>query len=322
MTTKRRTSASSSLQEMQRPLTNTRLMMLLAGALALLCASVAILKLRPVHAMFAREQIPVLDESKASRSTASPVHPIYPYSVIPGGVYAAEDLRTALRRDPVARIHYAGFDARKIRFVKLQADSFRYVSYRHGDHIYWTRNQLLLLRGELLISDGEHYARARCGNRLALYPPENPGESAQLVQGSSQHPGSSNPRKPPESARINDVLSSFETVAGDPDLFPSGDPETITKAAPGKLRQGAVASFFIQSWPVVFLPPAIAQVSGGSSGSSSSGSALPTPAPTPVPEGSAAGLVTLGISALWWARRRRSLVRDAAATSGESQPPH
>ena len=95
------------------------------------------------------------------------LRPLYPYSVIPGGAYSAQELRNAIEHDPVVANHYAGFDLAKVRIIRLDSDRMEYVSYRMGDHIFWTNHELMLRKGEALITDGTHLARTRCGNRLS-----------------------------------------------------------------------------------------------------------------------------------------------------------
>lgn len=104
--------------------------------------------------------------------------PIYPYSVIPGGARNKRELQTALRNDPVIAAHYAGFRTQSVRILRLRASRQAYVSYRMGDHIYWTRKKITLHAGETLLTDGTHFARARCGNRIADTPlgPSSPSE--------------------------------------------------------------------------------------------------------------------------------------------------
>ena len=109
-----------------------------------------------------------IEEAGHPRHLSTPFgHPYYRYSVIPGGAYTAEELKTALAHDPVAASHYAGFHIDKTRVVKLQSDKFYYVSYRIGDKLYWTRRPIQLHKGETLLTDGVYYARTRCGNRLS-----------------------------------------------------------------------------------------------------------------------------------------------------------
>ncbi len=92
---------------------------------------------------------------------------LFPYSVIPGGVESAEELRSALEHDPIAAAHYAGFDVSQTHVVRLASDEEMYVSYRLNNHIYWTNKKLRLLKGETVITDGKNVARTRCGNRLS-----------------------------------------------------------------------------------------------------------------------------------------------------------
>lgn len=92
---------------------------------------------------------------------------IYPYSVVAGGVHNPQELREAIDTDPVAAAHYAGFKLAKGRVIKLQHDRYAYVSFRVGDNIYWTSHKLRLRKGETLLTDGEHFIRTRCGNRLS-----------------------------------------------------------------------------------------------------------------------------------------------------------
>ena len=92
---------------------------------------------------------------------------LFPYSVIPGGVENAQELRNALEHDPIAAAHYAGFDVSQTHVERLASDQQMYVSYRLNNRIYWTRKTLKLLKGEAVITDGKNVARTRCGNRLS-----------------------------------------------------------------------------------------------------------------------------------------------------------
>ena len=92
---------------------------------------------------------------------------IYPYSVVPGGVQSAAELKHASDSDRVVAQHYAGFDYAHARVVEVREPRLVYLSYRMHDHIYWTSKQIRLHRGEKLISDGRLTARARCGNQVS-----------------------------------------------------------------------------------------------------------------------------------------------------------
>ena len=95
---------------------------------------------------------------------------VFPYSVIPGGVRDGRELHAAIAKDPVVARHYSDFELSKAHTIRLDRSTAMYVSYRLNDHVYWTRNRMLIPAGETLISDGENLARVRCGNRLSLSP--------------------------------------------------------------------------------------------------------------------------------------------------------
>jgi hypothetical protein len=95
---------------------------------------------------------------------------VYPYSVIPGGVESAAELRNSVTRDPVIAKHYEDFYIERARVVRLSEDRPLYVSYRLGNNVFWSKKRFMLRKGETVITDGEHMARTRCGNRLAEAP--------------------------------------------------------------------------------------------------------------------------------------------------------
>ena len=103
---------------------------------------------------------------------AQRTRPVYPYSVIRGGVYSAKELKTALSSDTIAALDYADFRTAEAHPVVLEKERLAYVSYRSGNSIYWTRHPVRLVKGETLITDGEHLARACCGNRISETPQE------------------------------------------------------------------------------------------------------------------------------------------------------
>jgi hypothetical protein len=110
----------------------------------------------------------MVSASEASRSHSG--RTVYPYSVIPGGVGDARGLREAVSRDAVVAAHYSGFNLASAQVVRLGAARTVYVSYRLGNKVYWTRKKVKLASGETVITDGEHFARARCGNRITESP--------------------------------------------------------------------------------------------------------------------------------------------------------
>jgi hypothetical protein len=94
------------------------------------------------------------------------LRPIYPYSVIPGGAYSPSELRYSVANDRIVRDHYSDFHLESARLVTLTADRYQYVSFRIRDKVYWTRRKIRIPKGEILLTDGVHFARTRCGNRL------------------------------------------------------------------------------------------------------------------------------------------------------------
>jgi hypothetical protein len=96
--------------------------------------------------------------------------PVYPYSVVPGGVEDARELKWVAEHDPVVASHYAGFDYDHARVVRLVLARTVYVSYRIGNKVYWSRHRISLKKGETVITDGTMTARTRCGNRVEEVP--------------------------------------------------------------------------------------------------------------------------------------------------------
>jgi hypothetical protein len=165
---------------------------LAAGFLAALTAvaSALVLSYFSPSLFRAREsRNPIFDKSASSRNSAAaldqdasqaqPSRLIYPYSVVPGGFEDAKELKWVAEHDPVVAAHYAGFDYARAQVVRLTLARTVYVSYRIGNHIYWTSRRLTLQKGEKLITDGRMTARTRCGNRVAEAPQQ---EAAPAVE--------------------------------------------------------------------------------------------------------------------------------------------
>jgi hypothetical protein len=95
---------------------------------------------------------------------------LYPYSVIPGGVRSSAELQSAVTHDEVVARHYSDFDLRNVRVARLRAARAVFVSYRVGSQIFWSKKRLTLPAGETVVTDGEHVARTRCGNRISEAP--------------------------------------------------------------------------------------------------------------------------------------------------------
>ncbi len=207
---------------------------------------------------------------------------VYPYSVIPGGVRSPQELREYASHDQMVASHYAGFKLATARMVRLKRGRLGYVSYRIGDKIFWTQRKLRLARGEQLITDGVHYARARCGNRVSATPQEptwplEPPPEAFERPGLDYPPGTLPPLIPPNPA---------------PPAFPNSTPPVSIPNAP----------FII---PPVIIPPL-----GGdapSPGTLPETNSNPTPV-TPVPEPSTVLMVTTGLAGIYTVSRGRGSI--------------
>ena len=124
----------------------------------------------------------------------------YRYSVIPRGVFSAEELKGAIGADPVVAAHYQSFDAARARLVHLERPRLAYVSYRLGDRVFWTRKPVHLPAGEPLLSDGTNVVRTRCGNRV------------------SDVPGETSPDEPDPILIDTPIEDPIELVGADPDI--------------------------------------------------------------------------------------------------------
>jgi len=107
---------------------------------------------------------------------------IYPFSVIPGGVYDPKELAQNLQLEPSLREHYRDVRMENLIAVRTQSSMQAYVSFRNGAHIYWTSKQLTIPRGELMLTDGEHMIRSRCGNRIQRTKPGTEVSSAGVTE--------------------------------------------------------------------------------------------------------------------------------------------
>lgn len=194
------------------------------------------------------------------------------YSVIPQGIHSEKQLARFLADHPVVARHYANFDLRNFRLVRLRHDRMAYVSFRLGNLIFWTSRKIRLFAGESLVTDGTHYARARCGNRIS-YVPKQPTTAWQ----------------PPGLALEAPILHLTPASFHSSPLHGSSTVQLLPSDGPG----GGIPFF-----PVVFIPPG---------GGTPVGSPLPD-APLPTPEPAtlllfSSGLLMLGGKYLWKLRR-------------------
>jgi PEP-CTERM motif len=105
---------------------------------------------------------------RAALKIRKPSHPVYNYSVVPGGVHTVEELREVTSRDRTVAEHYAGFRYDQARVVTLARPRLVYLSYRKKGAIYWTGKRHRLPAGEKVITDGKIVARTKCANRIEI----------------------------------------------------------------------------------------------------------------------------------------------------------
>lgn len=211
---------------------------------------------------------------------------IYPYSIVPGGVASAQELREAAAHDPLVAAHYAGFDYSRAHVIEVKRPELVYLSYRRGKHVYWTSKQASLHVGEKLLTDGRITARTRCGNQVSVLPQANVGPNEPTMA---------------ELDRPDAVASGMARNFPSNSDFLSVDPALpIGQDAPGH-------GFF--GPPGVFMPPPIG--GGGSpntstvngcppdqNGSTSNCGSQNPPPPPVVPEPATVILFSSGVAAI------------------------
>jgi PEP-CTERM motif len=115
-------------------------------------------------------------------------YPIFSYSVVRGGVHSLEELQQAIAHDHAVAEHYAGFQLKRARLVRLNKPALVYLSYRMNGKIFWTSAPHRLNPGEELITDGTISARTKCANQvsarkqLAVSPEEPPAAALEEVE--------------------------------------------------------------------------------------------------------------------------------------------
>jgi hypothetical protein len=238
--------------------------------------------------------------------------PVYPYSVVPGGIRDAHELKLASERDPVVASHYRGFDYDHARVVRLVLARTVYVSYRIGNKVYWTRHRVKLKKGETVITDGRMTARMRCGNRVEEVPQQATSNAEPPVEKFEEpvHPAVGtavrNPPVPFESALIHrpgvaglgpaPPLSSYDPFgqgAWTPVFLPE-PPKVCTPLQEKNPKKGEIGSVG-------------AEVKGGKK-KASGGNPCANSSSSEVPEPGTWLLVASGLILMYWISRHR-LVR-------------
>jgi hypothetical protein len=216
---------------------------------------------------------------------------VYPYSVVPGGVSSPAELREAAAHDLTVAAHYAEFNYARGRVVEVTRPRLVYLSYRRGNHVYWTRKQVSLHQGEKLLTDGRITARTRCANQVSVLP---------QAQTSPEEPSMAELDRP-------------DAVASGMERFPMALDSSLLNFDPGMpIGPGSpMGSTFAGTPPGVFIPlPIGGPVAGPGGGCPStkakSGSSKeknctpepPTPPPPAVPEPGSIVLMLSGAAAI------------------------
>jgi hypothetical protein len=98
------------------------------------------------------------------------LRPVFPYSLVPGGIHSVEELREAIAANPALADNYTGFDISKARVKTVSQDTYLYVSYTRDGQVYWTAKRLKIAKGETVLTDGKRMIRGRCGNFTSETP--------------------------------------------------------------------------------------------------------------------------------------------------------
>jgi hypothetical protein len=207
----------------------------------------------------------------ATTSDSTP-RKVYPLSVIHGGAFSEKELDRARKTDVVVAAHYANFGS-KPRFEKLSRESLMYVSYRRSDRVYWSKVRHRIPQGEMVISDGNNMARARCGNRLSATPqsPVGPSEPNEEVLNT--------PEAPDEP--VSYKLAELPGPAGRPLNFVLPSAFDESPLTPGTPQVPVSSGLMAYNSPGTYFAPGPGGFGGGGStplsgGSNSVSSGLPT----------------------------------------------
>lgn len=240
---------------------------------------------------------------------ARPSRPVYPYSVVAGGVEDAKELKWVAEHDPIVGAHYTGFNYAHAQVVRLTLARSVYLSYRIGNRIYWTHRRVTLHKGEKLITDGRMTARTRCANRVeetpqqeAVSPAEPPAQKFDEPVRPGEGTAMQSPGVPFESAFLNrpqmpgveavGPLSLYDPFVGGNFLPLSPPPLPVGLCSPGAKTKGAAATTGGTTGTGKKKTPVSCEVGGGGTET--------------VPEPGTWLLFASGLAAIYWQARRKA----------------
>jgi hypothetical protein len=229
----------------------------------------------------------------ASASVSSPLNlprrVVYPYSVIPGGIQTADDLREVSEHDRLVGSHFAGFDFRNARIVELDQPKLVYLSYRMSGQVFWTAKRISLHKGEKLITDGKMTARTRCANQVSETP--QPAVS---------------PAEPPAAKFEEPFLGTAGQIPFPGDFNVVGPAREFSRLGPvgPPGLQGANAPFPGGGLPPVFPPPIPSKGCPPGEVSGANNTCHQHKPPPAVPEPATMLLFSSGIAGIYWRRRK------------------
>ena len=123
------------------------------------------------YKVWKRFQVEALD-IKPPKLTFRAARQIFPFSVIPGGLLDERELADSMAKDDVVRKHYGDLQPDRMWFTRTKQSMTAYVSYRKDVDVRWTSHPVTIPANELVLTDGKHLVRARCGNRIEVKKPE------------------------------------------------------------------------------------------------------------------------------------------------------
>jgi hypothetical protein len=110
---------------------------------------------------------PAAPKAPAHKAPMAPVQMGYGHAVVDSGIHSVRELADVVSLEPNL---YRGLNLSRAKMTTAKSSFLAYTSYRKNGHIYFTKNPVLILTGEALLTDGNILIRARCGNLLSVVP--------------------------------------------------------------------------------------------------------------------------------------------------------